>query len=129
MKSHLDNIEGSVSKEFDVYSNKELKNVEVELDGRLKVRCPVNKEEDYLWFTIDFKSNGDGDFIEYISFHSWLQSLEDEELGLEKSCQTIYDTITKLCKPTLLRVVIQTGYTTYNQKATRKNWKTDLNRG
>lgn len=106
---------------FEVYANEEFRNVNTEIEGRFIVICPVTKRPDELWLTIKLVPNGKGEFIEYVSFYSWLLSLADEQLGIEGSCDLIFKSIEEICKPTLLEVKVETGYKVINQKAFRTN--------
>ena len=122
--SSLKEVAEKVEKEnlpFEVYINEEFRNVNTEIEGRFIVICPVTKRPDELWLTIKFTPNGAGEFIEYVTFYAWLLSLADKELGIEGSCDLIFKTIEEICKPTLLKVKVETGYKVINQKAIRKN--------
>ena len=123
--SSLTEVAERIEKEnqsFEVYANEEFRNVNTEIEGRFIVICPVTKRPDELWLTINFTPNGKGEFIEYVSFYSWLLSLSNDELGIEGSCDLIFKTIEEICKPTLLEVIVETGFKVINQKAIRRNW-------
>lgn len=107
---------------FEVYENFDFRDVQTEIEGRFKVICPVTKRADELWLKIQFTPNGAGQFVEYVTFYKWLLSLENEPLGIEGSCDLIYKNIERICKPTLLEVVVETGYKVINQRAIRRNW-------
>lgn len=122
MRGTLEDIANKVSDPFEVFEQEKFRNVQSEIEGRFKVICPVTKRPDELWLKITFIPNGQGQFIEYVTFYKWLLSLEEQDLGIEGSCDLIYTEIEKICKPTLLEVIVETGYKVINQKAIRRNW-------
>lgn len=122
MESSLKGIIDKLSEPFEVFEGEEFKNVQSEIEGRFKVVCPVTQQVDELWLRVKLIPNNDGQFIEYMSFYRWLLSLEKQDLGIEGSCDLIYKEIEKLCKPTMLEVIVETGYKVINQKAIRRSW-------
>ena len=109
-----------VTPPFEVFSNDTFKDTESVIEGRFKVICPVTKEIDNLWLKIKLTPNSSGDFVEYVSFYKWLITLEKEELGIEGSCTKIFNTINRVTSPSILKVVVSTGYKAINQKAIKK---------
>tara|TARA_Y100000034_G_scaffold29728_1_gene36207 strand:+ start:72864 stop:73250 length:387 start_codon:yes stop_codon:yes gene_type:complete len=118
----------SIDRPFERFELPEAKEVISYLEGRFEVICPVLEEPDNLWLEVELVPNSSGDFIEYVSFHKWLTSIRDEPLGIEGSCNLIYNHIKKICSPTKLKVTVQTGYKTINQKVVKKSWKDDLHK-
>lgn len=106
---------------FEIFSNKDLIEVQTDVEGRFEVICPVTKEIDNLWLKIRLIPNSEGAFIEYTSFHEWLISISRNELGIEGSCNLIYEAIYNTCSPTILEVTVHTGFKSINQKAFRTN--------
>jgi NADPH-dependent 7-cyano-7-deazaguanine reductase QueF len=108
--------------EFAVYESEVFSNIsESGIEGRFYTRCPVTKQKDYLWLKVSLVPNNLGQFIEYVSFSQWLVTLGAEELGLEGSCNVIFEAIERLVQPNLLTVEVKTGYKYMNQKAIRTN--------
>ena len=127
MSSLKDTIE-KIIPSFEVFTERKLRNVQTEVEGRFEVVCPVTDRKDELWLKIKLTPNGNGDFIEYVSFYKWLLSLATEPLGIEGSCDLIYSKIENICNPTLLEVVVETGYKVINQRAIRQSWHKYLNK-
>lgn len=81
----------------------------VEIDGDVGVKCPVDKEKEYLKIYIQLYPNR-GKVPEVVSFKDWLLKCENELLGVEGLCHKVYDALQEICKPTTLFVKVSSGY-------------------
>lgn len=127
--STLKDIVAKFEAPFGCYEDSNCYDVETYIEGKFIVICPVTKFQDILWLQVEFVCNDKGQFVEYNSFNQWLVSLKKEELGLEGSCNLIYESIEKICTPNKLTVTVEAGYRIINQKAIRSSTHKFLAKG
>ena len=73
----------------------------------VKTTCPINGSEDIIEVVIKYRVSRFGALIEHHSFLAWLDTFEEQGLGLEATVDTIYTMIDKVVSPTILKVVAQ----------------------
>lgn len=98
--------------------------LQTRISTEFKTMCPVYHDRDVLWLEVFFKPRA-STFIEINTFFWWLKTLENEELGIEKSCLKIFNAIMDVTNPLFLEVTVTEAYPMKHVVTLRSDYETN----